>query len=72
MNCNKENVCVIELDDRTICSLSSGEWYKVISEGLRSLGYVGSHNKEDEIVFLHQEEIPVIKKWNKRAPEKEP
>ena len=24
MNCNKENVCVIELDDRTICSLSYG------------------------------------------------
>ena len=24
MNCNKENVCVIGLDDRTICSLSYG------------------------------------------------
>lgn len=40
MNCDKENACVIELDDHTNCRLSSGEWYKVISEGLRCLGYV--------------------------------
>lgn len=50
MNCNKENVCVIELDDQTICSLSSGEWYKVISEGLRSLGYVGSQKVASVVV----------------------
>lgn len=42
MNCNRENACVIELDDQTVCRLSSGEWYKVISEGLRCLGYVDS------------------------------
>lgn len=40
MNCDKENACVIELDDQTICRLSSSEWYKVISEGLRCCGYV--------------------------------
>lgn len=40
MNCGRENACVIELDDQSICRLSSGEWYKVISEGLRCLGYV--------------------------------
>ena len=40
MNCDKENACVIELDDHTTCRLSSGEWYKVISEGLKCLGYV--------------------------------
>ena len=30
MNCNRENTCVIELDDQTIFRLSSGEWYKII------------------------------------------
>ncbi|MGN0312845.1 MAG: transcriptional repressor [Lachnospiraceae bacterium] len=40
MNCNKENTCVIELDDQTVCRLSSSEWYKVISEGLRNIGYI--------------------------------
>lgn len=42
MNCGKENACVIELDDQTIYRLSSGEWYKVISEGLRRCGYVSA------------------------------
>lgn len=42
MNCDKENACVIELDDQTIYRLSSGEWYKVISEGLRRCGYVSA------------------------------
>ena len=40
MNCSRENACVIELDDQSVCRLSSGEWYQVISEGLRCLGYV--------------------------------
>ena len=44
MNCDKENACVIELDDQTICRLSSGEWYRVISEGLRCCGYVNAQN----------------------------
>lgn len=39
MNCDKANACVIELDDQSVCRLSSGEWYRVISEGLRSCGY---------------------------------
>ncbi|MGN0316521.1 MAG: transcriptional repressor [Lachnospira sp.] len=40
MNCDREGICVIELDDKSVCRLSSGEWYKVISEGLKSCGYV--------------------------------
>lgn len=40
MQCKKENACVIELDNQTVCRLSSGEWYKVISEGLRCCGFV--------------------------------
>ena len=40
MHCERENACVIELDDQTICRLSSDEWYKVISEGLRYCGFV--------------------------------
>lgn len=41
MNCDREGACVIELNDRSICRLSSKEWYQVISEGLKSLGYTG-------------------------------
>lgn len=40
MNCEKENACMIELDDHTVCQLSAQNWYKVISEGLRACGYV--------------------------------
>lgn len=50
MNCNRENACVIELDDQTFFRLSSGEWYKVISEGLRRCGYVGTQKVASVIV----------------------
>ena len=50
MNCNRENTCVIELDDQTIFRLSSGEWYKVISEGLRCLGYVATQKVASVVV----------------------
>lgn len=50
MNCNKENACVIELDDQTIRRLSSGEWYKVISEGLRCCGYVDAQKVASVVV----------------------
>ena len=50
MNCNRENACVIELDDQTFFRLSSGEWYKVISEGLRCLGYVGTQKVASVVV----------------------
>lgn len=39
-NCEKENACMIELDDHTVCRLSAQNWYQVISEGLRVCGYV--------------------------------
>lgn len=39
MNCEREEACVIEFDDQTVCRLSAGEWYQVISEGLRNCGY---------------------------------
>ena len=41
MECEKENICIIELDDHTVCQLSAQNWYKVISLGLRACGYVG-------------------------------
>lgn len=50
MNCNRENACVIELDDQTFFRLSSGEWYKVISEGLRCMGYVDSQKVASVVV----------------------
>lgn len=40
MNCEKENACMIELDDNTVCRLSAHDWYQVISEGLKTCGYV--------------------------------
>ena len=50
MNCNRENTCVIELDDQTIFRLSSGEWYKIISEGLQCCGYVGTQKVVNVVV----------------------
>ena len=44
MNCDRENACVIELDDHTICSLSAAEWYQVISAGLKLCGYIMEQN----------------------------
>ena len=44
MECDKENACRIELDDNSVCELSAKNWYKVISEGLRSCGYVDKQN----------------------------
>ena len=40
MNCGKENACVIELDDHSVCQLSAQKWNQVILEGLKSCGYV--------------------------------
>ena len=40
MSCEKENACIVELDDYTVCQLSAQNWYKVISEGLKACGYV--------------------------------
>lgn len=39
MECNKENACMIEFEDLSICQLSAKNWYKVISEGLKACGY---------------------------------
>lgn len=50
MNCNGKNTCVIELDDQTVFRLSSGEWYKVISEGLRCCQYMGTQKVVNVVV----------------------
>ena len=50
MNCDREGTCIVELDDQSICRLSSGEWYNVISEGLRCLGYVGTQKVASVVV----------------------
>lgn len=42
LSCEKENACVIELNDHTVCQLSAKNWYRVISEGLKACGYVES------------------------------
>lgn len=61
MNCGRENACVIELDDQSICRLSSGEWYKVISEGLRCLGYVEGQKVASVVV---ESEIHTLEMFN--------
>ncbi len=50
MDCDRENACIIELDDQTFFRLSSGEWYQVISEGLRCLGYLGTQKVASVVV----------------------
>lgn len=39
MDCEKENACMIEFDDASVCQLSAQNWYQVISEGLKVCGY---------------------------------
>ena len=39
MDCKKENVCVIQFEDESVCQLTSKEWYNVISEGLKACEY---------------------------------
>ena len=43
-DCGRENIYVVELDDKTILNLSAGEWYEVVSEVLRCCGYVNGQN----------------------------
>ena len=40
MNCIKENVCVVELDDKTVHHLSAQKWKSVIQAGMKACGYV--------------------------------
>ena len=40
MECDRENVCRIELDDHTIVRLSAQRWFMVVLEGLKACGYV--------------------------------
>ena len=40
MDCDRENVCVIELDNNTVLQLSAQQWFMVILEGLKGCGYV--------------------------------
>ena len=39
-NCNKENVCTIQLEDGTVLKLSGKDWHNVITKGLKESGYV--------------------------------
>lgn len=64
VNCDRENVCVIKLDDQTMCRLSSGEWYKVISEGLRSCGYIGVQ----KIAYIQENAEDIYAKVQKITP----
>lgn len=37
--CDRENVCVIEFQDQSSCSLDAGEWHRVLAAGLQACGY---------------------------------
>ena len=41
MDENQDTVCVVELDDHTICRLSAQKWNQVMREGLKVCGYIG-------------------------------
>ena len=43
-DCGPENAYVVELDDKTVINLSAGEWYRVISEGLRCCSYLNGQS----------------------------
>lgn len=45
-----DNACIISFDDKTTCRLSSGEWNKVIAEGLRCCGYTDTQKVESVLV----------------------
>lgn len=40
MDCDRTEVCQIELDDDTICHLSPKQWNEVIKAGLSQFGYM--------------------------------
>lgn len=49
MSCEKEDVCIIELDDHTVCQLSAQNWYKAPEPAsLQSGGFLG----EDKYLFI--------------------
>ncbi len=35
-----EMVCMIEMDGHTVCCLSAGEWYLVMTKELKACGYI--------------------------------
>lgn len=44
----EEIVCIIEMDDHTVCRLLAGEWYLVVTKGLKVCGYI----KQQKIVSI--------------------
>ena len=40
MDGNRDIVCVVELDDHTVCRLSAGTWNRVMREGMKVCGYI--------------------------------
>lgn len=39
-NCNKEEMCTVELDDHTVHHISGKKWTEVIKAGLQTCGYL--------------------------------
>ena len=50
MNCEKERICIVKLDDQSICRLLFGEWNNVISECLKCLGYVDTQKVASVVI----------------------
>ncbi len=44
----EEIVCIIEMDDHTVCHLLAREWYLVMTKGLKVCGYI----KQQKIVSI--------------------
>lgn len=43
-DCEREDACIVELDDDTVYHLSAKSWNQVINEGLKSCGYIDRQN----------------------------
>lgn len=50
MECGKENVCIIELDDDTDRQLSGKNWNTVVLEGLKACGYIKNQRIRSVVV----------------------
>lgn len=47
---NKDNACVVELNDDTVVELNSGKWRAVVQAGMKECGYLSDQKIRNVIV----------------------
>lgn len=53
---DKEDVCIIELDDNTVCRLSARNWNQVLVAGLKECGYLKNQNIKNVAILESEPE----------------